>query len=807
MKHTTTITGTINQTVSLGTNGIAATLTVTSTGLILPLPEQGVAGTYGDIGVEVRPHLSGASITNMGTISGGAGGTPGGATYRDGGIGVNVVGLNATIANGGLISGGAGAYVAGYAAKPTLAGGIGIDLNGAGFALSNTGTILGGHGSGGYFNNGGTGGAGVDVAASGMLTNGGTIVGGAGGSSKYQGTGGNAGVGLDLAASGASATNNGEILGGAGGRGGYIGPYFAPRGLGGNGANVSAADHLVNAGKIGGNIGLAASQSASIINTGAIYSTGVGVGVDLQSAATLANAGVIFGGVSGYGEGAPGPVGVNLGKDTGLTNTGTIIGGQDGRAENYNYGPGGAGVAVSATATMDNKGLVVGGYGFAGGQPGQGGVGVDLGGTLTNESMIVGGVGGGGVGATRAYITNAGTISGGAANGSYPHATFGLSELSGQTVNTGTIEGGSSLTGAYAAGIGVAISQGTLTNAGTISGGVSGGRQAYALNAYGGATIILDPGAVFNGVVHANGGTSNAFELAGTTAGTLSGIDSEFIGFTTLAEAAGANWTLAQSNALGAGMILSDSGKLIVSGSLIDAGQAKILAGGTLGAASGGTLLLESVALTGGVLAGSQTGSVAIGGNASGLQAGHITVEAGANVSGSGAINGAYGVIDDGTIIARAGTLTIGVPVSGTGALHIANAATLQTGGAVSVASVVFNAGTNETLYLAKPAAMTGTISGFGAGDTIDLKGIAATTLTFLAGTLTLYDGTMAVDALTFAGDYVAADFTLKPDGAGGTDILYSGAAPESQVHAGLHPEPIGVAAMFQHVGDWRSHV
>jgi hypothetical protein len=102
----------------------------------------------------------------------------------------------------------------------------------------------------------------------------------------------------------------------------------------------------------------------------------------------------------------------------------------------------------------------------------------------------------------------------------------------------------------------------------------------------------------------------------------------------------------------------------------------------------------------------------------------------------------------------------------------------IDAGGAVSahaelgVASVVFLSGGNETLQ-GKPSEIGGIISGFGAGDVIDIRPVIATTLSFLAGTLTLLDGNDVVDQLYLAGNYDVADFALSADGHGGTDIKF----------------------------------
>ncbi len=678
MSKTTTISGTISQTVVLGASGVGSTLTVTDTGFILPVYTSGVASTYGNAGIDVRARLVDASVTNMGIVAGGAGGMPyGGATYRNGGVGIDVLGASTSINNGGLVSGGVGAYVGTFYTMTTPNGGIGIDLASAGGVLTNSGTINGGVGGGTSGQPAGTGGIGVDVTAAADISNSGTIHGGRGGYA-FSGHGGNGGDGVDLRASGDRLVNSGNVAGGVGGSGGYgvNGPY--PFGMTGTGVDMSAGTYLSNTGTVTGEIGVNAVGSAIIVNAGAIYS---------------------FGGAS---------AGVELGKGAELTNTQSgTIGGSAGYAVNlghyhYDYVAGGAGLDALSPAAITNQGIIFGGSGYFDASDSGCGIILHAGGTLQNTGLIEGGgagfEAGAGVESTNAVVTNSGVISGG-----YGYRGGGLYMAGGSALNTGTIRSGS---GSLAnTRIGVGLDHATLTNAGTISGG------SYAVTAADGSTLIIDPGAVFNGAVVATD-SGDTLQLAGTSAGSLSGLGSAFAHFSFIAENAHADWTLTGSNVLAAGESLSDAGVLTVTGSLTDAAAASIKAGGEVTASGGGTILIDGVTLAGGVLTGSASGSIAIGLDPAGASGSRITVESGAFIGGFGAVNGA-GVIDDGTVIARAGTLTVGVPISGTGALDIANGATLRTGGAVSVTNVHFNQGSGETLYVAKPTALSSRIAGF----------------------------------------------------------------------------------------------
>ncbi|MDR3395053.1 MAG: Hint domain-containing protein, partial [Parasulfuritortus sp.] len=104
-----------------------------------------------------------------------------------------------------------------------------------------------------------------------------------------------------------------------------------------------------------------------------------------------------------------------------------------------------------------------------------------------------------------------------------------------------------------------------------------------------------------------------------------------------------------------------------------------------------------------------------------------------------------------------AGTLNMGDSFSGFGTINIDTGATWTLeGNAAELAS-------GQTL------------TGFTAGDTIDLSGVAATLANFSAGTLSLYGTSGLLDTLTLAepSSVTSAFFTLTPDTTGtGTDIV-----------------------------------
>jgi len=259
-----------------------------------------------------------------------------------------------------------------------------------------------------------------------------------------------------------------------------------------------------------------------------------------------------------------------------LTNYGKITGG----AGTYGLvgGPGGTGVALTGTVTNENGGTITGGAGGSGLyvlEGGNGGTGVALTeGTVTNdngatitggaggygfgESSDLSGTGGTGVSLSAGKVTNeaGGTITGGAGGVGFVFAgTGGLGvNLGGGTLtNDGTITGGaggsvSEFFGRSSiGGVGVDLNGGTLTTSGTISGGKgigTGQADAVQFGSYAG-TLIVEPGAVFNGQVAANPSVDDTLQLSGTqSGGTGITLGTQFTGFQTLDFATGAAWTV-----------------------------------------------------------------------------------------------------------------------------------------------------------------------------------------------------------------------------------------------------------------------
>ncbi len=93
---------------------------------------------------------------------------------------------------------------------------------------------------------------------------------------------------------------------------------------------------------------------------------------------------------------------------------------------------------------------------------------------------------------------------------------------------------------------------------------------------------------------------------------------------------------------------------------------------------------------------------------------------------------------------------------------------------------------TGSMLTLEKGVSETGLLHGFSVQDAIDLVGQSVTSFTAAASggntTLTAYNGTSAVDVLTFAGNYTATNFATQGDGNGGTKVVYQAHAAHALV-------------------------
>jgi len=230
-------------------------------------------------------------------------------------------------------------------------------------------------------------------------------------------------------------------------------------------------------------------------------------------------------------------------------------------------------------------------------------------------------------------------------------------------------------------------------------------------------------------------------------------------------------------------------GEISVTGSaLLAVGGTLVLGGGASGvglpttdlsATAGGTITAFALTMGGGsgdTITSDPTGVIEIG-TLGGAAAGAVTIDAGATLSGNGSVNPFGAIVDNGTIMASGGTLTLGA-VTGTGLLDIGGAAVLGLYADTSM-SVSFTGAGSELQLADELVSCTGTLSGFVQGDAIDIQNdpITALNAKYAGGntTLSLYYGSILVNQLTLAGSFTGDHFVLAPDGAGGTEILLSG--------------------------------
>jgi hypothetical protein len=122
----------------------------------------------------------------------------------------------------------------------------------------------------------------------------------------------------------------------------------------------------------------------------------------------------------------------------------------------------------------------------------------------------------------------------------------------------------------------------------------------------------------------------------------------------------------------------------------------------------------------------------------------------------------------------------------------------------VKIDSIAF--GANDLLVLGTPGWVTSVLSGFGTGDTIDLSGIAAGSLNYASGRLTLYGlDQHVVDTLAFSANYNTNDFALHADGAGGTDIVFTGAPQGGHAAAGFTHDTGAFHAALAALAHWHT--
>ena len=484
----------------------------------------------------------------------------------------------------------------------------------------------------------GTTGAGVYLQAGGSVINIGTAASISG--AKY---------GIDVATGAATVTNQGSISGGT------VAVQFAS-----GGGNVFVLyPGAVTTGYVNAGSGLNTLALASSLSIGTI--TGIGsqyvgfrvVNVEAGASWLAADGNTILGSAKIY-----------VDASATLTNAGTL----------------GAAVTLDAGASLTNTsaGTVAAGYGVI--APGNAV-------TVTNEGVISGATGHGIELLAGGTVINSSVTASlsGSLDGVYAYSDLGSASATAIT-NLGTISG--AIDGVFL-GPG-----GTVTNAGSIH----GGSNAVEFAPHYTSRLIIDPGAVFSGVV--DGGNAvgapvvSSLELAsGASAGTLAGLGSQYIDFGQTTIDAGASWTLTGSNSLASGATLTNAG----------------------------TLDLSNATLTD------------------------------------------NGVLEnDGIILLDPSTMTVGSLI-GTGNIIIGAGSTLDAQGTVASGEAIAFGGSGAYLHLDMPDYVSGSVTNFAVGKSIDLSGVAAGSVTLASGTLSFTGGSFALslDGVTEVQAVTSADGAL----------------------------------------------
>jgi hypothetical protein len=175
--------------------------------------------------------------------------------------------------------------------------------------------------------------------------------------------------------------------------------------------------------------------------------------------------------------------------------------------------------------------------------------------------------------------------------------------------------------------------------------------------------------------------------------------------------------------------------------------------------------------------------------------AGDIFLNSGtlAKTGGTGTSTVADSVTNTGVIEAASGTLTFLDPLLGTGALQIDAGATLDVGNISASQSVTFTGGAGATLQLEATTPISGSFTGFGAGDRLDFGSQTATAATISGTTLTV---TMPAGTFTYVSAGLAGDVAaISADATNGSFISIYRAATAAHT-----PEPLAFGN--HHVGD-----
>ena len=306
----------------------------------------------------------------------------------------------------------------------------------------------------------------------------------------------------------------------------------------------------------------------------------------------------------------------------------------------------------------------------------------------------------------------------------------------------------------------------TITNAGTVTGGTSLGTGIVlgaAVNYVGATTITNQAGGRLTGsygVRMYNSAASSVVNQAGATI-TATELTGVYIG------------GVSTGTITNAGVILAPPGKYAVLIATESVNNRVIADPGAVftGKIGGGAGVME-------LASGASTGTLA-GFGPTITNFGSLQFDTGAawTISGDSASTGLGTLAIGGFTVADTIELTGFAAVSETfasNALVLTNAATVHTTlhvqGTLTTAN--FNIATDggggtDITFAIPPASLV-------YGQTLDQAGIVATSETVTAGTMTLFNGVSAVGTVAVGTSLNSGDFTLRTDGAGGTDVIVS---------------------------------
>ena len=683
-----------------------------------------------------------------------------------------------------------GSYIGANGTQAAPTGGTGIVLpndapsytltstaiadGGAGYSHMSSGSITGSP-------DGGNGGIGIALPSGGHLTNSGKIAGGAGGESGALAAafGGAGGIGVSFGAYGV-LLNHGSIAGGEGGIGSGSG---TSGGAGGIAADLAGGGLVINTGRISGG---AASPEYNYAVNGGMGGTALLFG----AYGVLSNTGTVAGGAGGSsggdaggfaGAGAGGE-GVELTNNGVIGNIGTISGGQGGSAEIGSYGTVSTGGAGGTAIKLDAGGIVINAGSISGGN---GGMAPAIP-SFSFRGKDVAGTGGSGIASPDGgVVINTGHITGGNGGSANPESS--------PFPNPG-VAGGS---GVNLGGAGV------LVNFGDIAGGAAGsayyldgesaggGRGGDGAVLAGGRQMDINFGTISGGAGKPGTGSGLAAGQGGlgvylVTAGT-------FVNFGDITGGGNTKTGLG-----GTGIYLAGGSTLIDAGSIVGADGAAAVTFGNSGASR---LILHSTAVfTGEVEAGGSNNVIELaagkGGALSGLGTEFtgfqtVAVDAGGTWSLSGSI---ATLRDAGAVDIQGGTsldITGAVDPASTGIFALTGKASLEIAALLGTNTKIEFLGTSgDLLTLDHPSAFglhTGAASfagprleDFGAGDSIDLKGIgsAGLNLNYNSASGVLHvsaSGGGIVASLQFQNSSLGAgSFHLQSDNTGGSLLTHS---------------------------------